>query len=89
MQFPDESKDAFEKWWMKTGRLIDPDTSEIPWVDKCKGLAAVAFEAAMAISRNYIADDDVHANVVVFSNGRRVQVYEEDGKHHLTVAIAN
>jgi len=37
---------AFEEWWGKDGRFIDPDTSDVSWFDKRKELCALAFRAA-------------------------------------------
>jgi hypothetical protein len=28
---------GFEKWWQEDGRMIDPDTEDVPWFDKRKG----------------------------------------------------
>jgi hypothetical protein len=36
----------FENWWEEEGRFIDPDTSDVPWFDKRKELAGLAFVAA-------------------------------------------
>ncbi len=35
----------FEIWWDDTGKYIDPDTDDVPWFDKRKGLAGLAFIA--------------------------------------------
>lgn len=72
-----EQEKLFEDWWNKDGRFIDPDTSDVPWFDKRKGLAAYAFEAAMQMSRNYTADDAVSADQVMFANGRIVTIGDD------------
>jgi hypothetical protein len=36
---------TFDEWWAKDGRFYDPDTDDVPWFDKRKELAAVAFTA--------------------------------------------
>lgn len=40
-------EDAFENWWDSRGKFIDPDSDEVPWYDKRKGLAEEAFRAAL------------------------------------------
>lgn len=67
----------FDEWWERDGRFIDPDTSDVPWFDKRKGLAAYAFHAAMAQSRNYVADDASEATQFTFANGRVVAVGDD------------
>lgn len=62
---------AFEAWWDTRGGYIDPDPS-VPWSDKRKGLAEFAFRAAMAQSRNYVANNVVGPTEITFANGRRV-----------------
>lgn len=37
--------EEFENWWRDDGRFIDPDTDDVPWFDKRKGLAESAFNA--------------------------------------------
>ena len=39
--------ELFEEWWAKDGRYIDPDTEDVPWVNKPKELAAAAFMAGL------------------------------------------
>lgn len=64
----------FEEWWLRNGQFIDPDTSDVPWFDKRRALAESAFDAAMAQSRNYVADDEVYPRRVDFVNGRKIAV---------------
>ena len=71
-KFANNDVNQFEDWWHRDGKFIDPDTADVPWFDKRKGLAAAAFEAAMAMSRNYVADDAVDATQFTFANGRIV-----------------
>lgn len=52
-------EERFEEWWSRAGQYVDPDTSDVPWSDKRKGLAAAAFAAAFAQSTNYVADNAV------------------------------
>jgi hypothetical protein len=42
-----EETKGFEEWWERDGMYIDPDTSDVPWFDKRKGLAECAFVAGM------------------------------------------
>ncbi len=74
----------FEDWWTRDGRFIDPDTSDVPWFDKRKGLAARAFIAALAMSRNYTADDDTDPSQFTFANGRTVTIGDD-----VTLKIGN
>lgn len=64
----------FEDWWSKEGKFIDPDTADVPWFDKRKGLAAQAFDAAVQMSRNYTADDAAEPEQFTFANGRVVTI---------------
>lgn len=72
-KFADRDGNLFDDWWHRDGQYIDPDTSEVPWFDKRKALARMSFEAAMAASRNYTADEAVEALQFTFANGRIVQ----------------
>lgn len=69
-----DTDERFAEWWSRDGRFIDPDTDDVPWFDKRKGIAAAAFHAAMAQSGNYIADDPVTPMQVTFANGRQVTI---------------
>lgn len=57
----------FEEWWMRVGRLIDPEPS-VNWYDKRKDLMAAAFAAAKAQSGNYVADVEQRPTSVTFAN---------------------
>jgi hypothetical protein len=74
---------GFDKWWQEDGKMIDPDTEDVPWFDKRKALAELAFEAGikcgMARAANYVASDSQMPDRVEFANG--TQVY----KSHLFV----
>lgn len=72
-----EREKLFEDWWHRDGKFIDPDFSDVPWFDKRKGLAAAAFEAAMNMSRNYVADDAVAPDQFTFANGRVVTLADD------------
>ena len=65
---------TFEKWWEDDGRMYDPDTEDVPWFDKRKELAELAFakgvEIGMARSRNYAASSAVDPDRIHFANGR-------------------
>ena len=81
----------FQNWWDNEGKSIDPDTEDVSWFDKRKGLAERAFntglELGKAIAGNYTADDDTYPSEVNFANGRRVKLHRAaNGKHYLTVA---
>jgi hypothetical protein len=39
---------AFDDWWSSDGQYIDPDTSDVPWFDKRRGLAEYAYRAGGA-----------------------------------------
>lgn len=68
--------ETFDEWWTRIGRTLDPDTEDVPWYDKRKGLAEAAFNAAKAQSRNYTADEEVMPEKVTFGNGRVVWIAE-------------
>ena len=38
---------GFDKWWHEDGKMIDPDTEDVPWFDKRKSLAEIAFDAGI------------------------------------------
>lgn len=42
-EIAERATEDFESWWTSDGRFIDPDTSDVPWFDKRKELAALAF----------------------------------------------
>lgn len=73
-----EQEKLFEDWWDRDGKFIDPDYSDVPWFDKRKGLAAEAFSAALAMSRNYTADDAAEPEQFTFANGRVVTIGDDD-----------
>lgn len=88
--FPTEWKDAFAKWWEREGRFLDPDFSDVPWFDKREALAEMAFNAAMAQSSNYIADDSTLPEKIVFANGRVVSVQDHgDRGSILSIGISD
>jgi len=35
----------FEFWWEDTGKYLDPDIDDVPWFDKRKELAGLAYVA--------------------------------------------
>lgn len=45
------AKSEFENWWDREGKYLDPDTDDVSWFDKRKGLAALAFNAALVLSK--------------------------------------
>ncbi len=67
----------FDEWWTREGKFIDPDTCDVPWIDKREALAQCAFRAAIAQSRNYVADDHVVPTQFTFANGRVVTVGDD------------
>ena len=71
---------GFDKWWQEDGRMLDPDTEDVPWFDKRQALADLAFEAGikcgMARAANYTADDAVMPERVDFANGRFVRIVD-------------
>lgn len=66
--------EAFEDWWNRVGQYYDPDFSDVPWFDKRKFLAEIAFDAATGQSRNYVADEAINPTQVNFANGRIVKL---------------
>lgn len=40
----------FDTWWLAEGRFLDPDTEDVPWFDKRKGLAELAFRAGAMLA---------------------------------------
>lgn len=80
-----EQEKLFEDWWQADGKFIDPDTSDVPWFDKRKALAALAFEAAMLVSRNYVADEETAPDQITFTNGRIVTL-GDDGSLKVNLA---
>ncbi len=38
----------FEEWWNNQGQFIDPDFSDVPWIDKRKELSLITWNAAKA-----------------------------------------
>ena len=67
---------AFDEWWSSRGQYLDPDTDDVPWFDKRRGLAEMVWDVAMAQSRNYVADQECEPKSVTFKNGRTVKVKE-------------
>ena len=65
---------GFDKWWQEDGRMLDPDTEDVPWFDKRQALAELAFEAGikcgMARAATYTADDAVMPERVDFASLR-------------------
>lgn len=80
----------FEEWWARAGKSIDPDTSDVSWHDKRKGLAAAAFAAATAQSRNYTCDKSYDPTEVTFANGRKVWIrFDECEDPFLEIAVVD
>lgn len=61
----------FADWWQRVGRSYDPE-GNVSWFDKRRDLAHAAFLAAMAISRNYVCNQECEPTTAVFKNGRKV-----------------
>lgn len=68
----------FEKWWSRYESFIDPDFSEIPWLDIRKALCEDVWDAAikigMARAGNYAANTETEPTSLVFANGTKVSV---------------
>lgn len=47
-----KAPDAFADWWSKDGQYLDPDTSDVPWFDKRRGLAEAAYLAGATLPEN-------------------------------------
>lgn len=83
--------ETFDEWWSRAGKLIDPDTEDVSWYDKRKGLAQSAFIAAIAQSGNYVVDDSTFPRHVQFGNGRVVVIRErtdDPGRFFLGIGSA-
>ena len=79
----------FEEWWTREGKKVDPDTADISWFDKRKGLALAAFVAAMAQSSNYVCDKACEPTEATFANGRRVWIrFDENDNPFLHIERA-
>ena len=80
---------TFETWWAEDGRMYDPDTEDVPWFDKRKELAELAFakgvEIGVARSRNYTANSAVDPDRIHFANGRVVKLSRETGRLYLSI----
>lgn len=74
----------FEDWWEIRGDSLDPEPA-VSWHDKRKDYAEMIFTAAMAISRNYVADKVEAPNMVKFANTREVWINEIDGFRFLEI----
>lgn len=83
------SDDAeFADWWHRVGKSLDPDTEDVSWYDKRQAFAEAAFHAAMAISRNYVCDEECEPTEALFTNRRIVRVDQnEDGKPFLQILL--
>lgn len=77
--------DLFQSWWEREGKSFDPDTSDVPWEDKRKALAEKAFNVAMGISKNYVADSEINPSEVTFANERRVSIGQDGNQIVLIV----
>jgi hypothetical protein len=80
---------TFENWWAQDGRMYDPDTEDVPWFEKRKELAELAFaegvKIGMARSRNYTANSAVDPDRIHFANGRVVKLNRETGRLYLSI----
>lgn len=77
--------DVFNRWWEREGVSLDPDTQDVPWFDKRRALAEMAFRAALHASRNYIADTETEPQEITFLNGRRVRLVTNGDDEYLAV----
>lgn len=66
--------DNFEEWWARRGQKIDPDTEDVSWFDKRKGLAVEAFIAGWRQAGNYTANTCEAPTEILFANGRTVKI---------------
>lgn len=65
------------KWWFEYGQYYDPDTSDVPTIDKIPAIAQHAYDTAKAISGNYVANRETNPTEIKFANGRRVFINSE------------
>ncbi len=63
--------ELFQKWW-DDGKMHGQN------LDNAPRIAKIAFKAAMAISRNYVADDAEMPEKVTFANGRVVKLADSN-----------
>ena len=68
----------FDEWWQRLAHKLwteaDPET-----------IARQAWSAAMAVSRNYVTDDEVEPTSIVFGNELEVRVVDFTNNPHLEV----
>jgi hypothetical protein len=74
--------ETFEKWWADDGRFYDPDTEDVPWFDKSKELAELAFakgiEIGMARSGNYTANSEKMLDYALRETAEAVRIMHRD-----------
>ena len=67
----------FDDWWLKNAPPCSALTVDVQYKS-----AEKAWEAAMAISGNYVADHEIYPQTIIFANGRIVKM---KGQGHLFV----
>jgi hypothetical protein len=55
---------TFYEWWAKQQGAV--------FNESCQTAAQLAWDTAMAVGRNYVADDEIYPQKVTFANGRIV-----------------
>ena len=67
----------FEAWWTRTGQFL-PSRDSLPLSFDIqatrRAMAEAGFNAALEMSRNYVANYEVNPTAVVFANGREVAI---------------
>ena len=65
---------AFEDWYSNRGKSLDPDTSDVPLVDKIKGYLGLGFAAGWACGSNYTANKEIEPDEITLANGRKIWI---------------
>lgn len=79
------NEQSFDEWWEEIGRSFDPDTDDVSWYDKRRGLAEEAFRAGVARAMNYTADSAESPKQITLGGGRVITARARNGRPYLTV----
>lgn len=62
------------EWWAGIKDHLGPVIAEVPWFDRVRELAELAFDTGAAVSGHYATDDAREPQSVEFANGRTVSI---------------